>query len=162
MASRPDKNPGQYKTSANRAGSTEFVRPELVSGTLRAGFDIAGQLDSPFSRAAYMMFLIAEVHPFTDGNGRIARIMMNAELDAGGEVRIIIPTVYRDNYLSALRAGTFGPHFGALIAMLRFAQRYTARVDFSNRQTAETDLQRTHAFRDSSEAESAGVRLTLP
>ena len=29
-----------------------------------------------------MMFLVSEVHPFVDGNGRIARIMMNAELVA--------------------------------------------------------------------------------
>jgi len=27
-----------------------------------------------------MMFLVSEVHPFLDGNGRIARVMMNAEL----------------------------------------------------------------------------------
>ena len=35
-----------------------------------------------------MMFLIAEVHPFADGNRRTARIMMNAELAAAGEERI--------------------------------------------------------------------------
>ena len=27
-----------------------------------------------------MQFLISEVHPFDDGNGRLSRIMMNAEL----------------------------------------------------------------------------------
>ena len=35
-----------------------------------------------------MMFLVSEVHPFADGNGRAARIMMNAELVAAGEVVI--------------------------------------------------------------------------
>lgn len=162
MASRPDKTLGEYKQRANRVGVTEFVAPELVVGTLRRGFEIAAQLGAPFSRAAYMMFLIAEVHPFADGNGRMARVMMNAELEAGAEVRILIPTVYRNNYLSALRAATHGTQFGALIAMLAFAQRYTARVDFSNRATAEADLQRTHAFREPNEAESAGVHLILP
>ena len=49
------------------------------------------------------MFVIAEVYPFLDGNGRIARIFMNAELDACGLCRIIIPTVYREDYLLALR-----------------------------------------------------------
>ena len=34
-----------------------------------------------------MMFLVAEVHPFADGNGRVARVMMNAELIAGGQQR---------------------------------------------------------------------------
>ena len=36
-------------------------------------------LDDPIARAIYMMFLVSEVHPFDDGNGRMARIMMNAE-----------------------------------------------------------------------------------
>jgi hypothetical protein len=40
-------------------------------------------LDHPFKRAAFMLFLISEVHPFIDGNGRVARVMMNAELVAG-------------------------------------------------------------------------------
>ena len=53
--------------------------------------------------ALYMMFLVSEVHPFDDGNGRIARIMMNAELVRGGSSKIIIPTVYRDDYMLALR-----------------------------------------------------------
>jgi Fic family protein len=42
--------------------------------------------------------------PFADGNGRVARIMMNAELVAAGESRIIVPTIYRNNYLMALTA----------------------------------------------------------
>ena len=33
------------------------------------------------------MFLISEVHPFDDGNGRIARVMMNAELVSAADVR---------------------------------------------------------------------------
>jgi Fic family protein len=38
--------------------------------------------------------MISEVHPFMDGNGRISRIMMNAELTAAGMPKIIIPTHY--------------------------------------------------------------------
>jgi Fic family protein len=51
-----------------------------------------------------MMFLVSEVHPFVDGNGRLARIMMNSELVAQDEQRIVIPTVFRNNYISALKA----------------------------------------------------------
>ena len=39
-----------------------------------------------------------------DGNGRVARVMMNAELAAAQQVRVLIPIVYRSNYISALRA----------------------------------------------------------
>lgn len=162
MRSRPDKGPGTYKTRPNRAGSSHFVAPELVVGTLRRGFEVMAALTSPFQRAVYMMFLISEVHPFGDGNGRVARIMMNAELVTAGEVRIIIPTVYRENYLAGLRAATRTGNYAALADTLSFARRYTAQVDFSSRDAAELDLTRTHALRDAREAEDAGLRLLLP
>ena len=162
MAGRPDKRPGEFKHRSNRAGSTEFVAPGLVEGTLRRGFELAAELADPFQRAMYTMFLVAEVHPFLDGNGRVARIAMNAELSAGGLVRIIIPTVLRLNYISALKAATLHGKFDALLAVGEFAQRYTARIDFSTLASAETSLTDTHALRDPHEAEQAGVRLVLP
>jgi Fic family protein len=162
MGGRPDKQPGSFKTMANRAGTTEFVAPDLVEGTLRLGFDAASGLLEPFARAVYLMFLVAEVHPFADGNGRIARIMMNAELAAAGEVRAVIPIVYRANYLSALKGATHNGNYRALIRTLSYARKYTARVNFTSRETAEADLRRTNAFVDSLEADASGLRLELP
>ena len=109
-----------------------------------------------------MMFLVAEVHPFTDGNGRMARVMMNAELVSAAQVRIIIPTVYRLNYLAALKGATHNDQFMPLVATLRFAQRYTARVDFTDRVTADRDLASTNALRDPQDSEDYGARLVLP
>jgi hypothetical protein len=43
-----------------------------------------------------------------------------------------------------------------------FAQRYTARIDFTDRARAEPELAATNAFRDANEAETSGVRLQLP
>jgi len=54
--------------------------------------------------------------------------MMNAELVAGGEERIIIPTFYRANYLSALKALSQTNVPEPLIRTLGFAQRWTAAV----------------------------------
>ncbi|MHB1510094.1 MAG: Fic family protein [Acidimicrobiales bacterium] len=165
LDSRPDKTPGQFKTRNNRAGGTLFLNWDLVPGTLHKGFDAGRHLRSPFDGAVFLLFLlflIAEVHPFADGNGRIARIMMNAELATAGEVKIIVPTVYRNNYLSALRGATHNSSFSALRAMLAFAWRWTARVNFTDRTQAEADLMRTNATRDSNEADQSGVRLELP
>lgn len=103
LAGRPDLNPGHFKDRNNRAGSTEFVDAQKVMGTLEAGFNLYAALTSPFAKAIYMMFMISEVHPFTDGNGRISRIMMNAEFSRAGESHIIVPTVYREDYLLSLR-----------------------------------------------------------
>jgi hypothetical protein len=162
LGARPDRLPGRFKELDNRAGGTDFVASDLVEGTLRAGLDIGADVDDAFARAVYAMFLVTEVHPFADGNGRIARVMMNAELAAAGQSRIIIPTVYRNNYVLALRGATHNGHFEGMLSMLGFAQRYTARVDFTDRPRAEADLRRTNAFRDPVEADNAGIRLELP
>jgi hypothetical protein len=162
MEGRPDKSPGRFKADPNRAGSTLFVAPELVEGTLAKGFEIYRGLTSPLHRAMFMMFLVSEIHPFADGNGRAARIMMNAELVAAGENRIVVPTVYHNNYLMALKALSQNGITGALVRALDFAQRYTAAVDFSELDRARFILERTHAFADPNEADAAGVRLVLP
>lgn len=148
MAGRPETHPGQFKVDPNRAGASEFVAPTLVEGTLRAGFDRLASLDTAWERSVYMMFLVSEVHPFNDGNGRIARIMMNAELVAGGQARMIIPTVYRDDYLGALRRLTRNDDPSILIKALRFAHDYTAAVDYSSIRVATEQLSATNAFND--------------
>ena len=109
-----------------------------------------------------MMFLVSEVHPFADGNGRAARIMMNAELVAAGENRIMVPTIYRNNYLMALKALSQNGITGAIVRTMDFAQRYTAAVDFTELERARFILDRTHAFTDPNEADAAGVRSLLP
>lgn len=162
MEGRPDQGPGRLKAEPNRAGSTVFVAPALVEGTLAKGFEVYRALTSPLHRAIFMMFLVSEVHPFADGNGRIARVMMNAELVAAGENRIIVPTIYRNNYMIALKALSQNGITGALIRTMDFAQRYTAAIDFTDLSGARLMLDRTHAFVDSNEADSAGVRLILP
>lgn len=80
MAARPDRDPGMFKMKNNHAGDTHFVDYTLVRGTLMKGFEYYQALESPFARALFILFMISEVHPFNDGNGRISRIMMNAEL----------------------------------------------------------------------------------
>jgi hypothetical protein len=162
MEGRPDRGPGSFKADPNRAGSTFFVAPELLKGTLAKGFEIYRGLTTPLHRAIFMMFLVSEVHPFADGNGRAARIMMNAELVAAGENRIIVPTVYRNNYLMTLKALSQNGITAALVRTMDFAQRYTAAVDFAELDRARFILDRTHAFTDPNQADMAGLRLTLP
>jgi hypothetical protein len=162
MQGRPEMKPGEFKSVQNKAGSTFFVAPELVEGTLKQGFKWFMGLDTPFQRAVFMMFLISEVHPFADGNGRCARVMMNCELAAGDQARIIIPTVYRNNYLASLKTISHHGKVEALIRVLDFAQNYTSLIDWSSFKKAQKMLQLTHAFEDPNTAEVLGVRLILP
>lgn len=157
MEARPDKNPGVFKTMTNRAGNTVFVAPDLVTGTLEKGFAFLQGLGEPFQRAVFMMLLVSEVHPFADGNGRAARIMMNAELVAGGQERIIIPTSYRTDYLGALKALSHNGHATPLIRMLDYAQQYTHAIDWRGLDGTRRVLEQTGAF-----AEGEDAKLRLP
>lgn len=132
IESRKDKNPGEFKMQANRAGQTLFVNPERVAGTLIKGFEIIMSASLPANRAALAMFVTAEVHPFDDGNGRSARIAMNHFLTNAGLTRIIIPTVYRDDYLSTLKAMTNG-NPAPLGRMLARAARFSRWLDTSSK-----------------------------
>ena len=88
--------------------------------------------------------------------------MMNTELVAAGENRIIVPTVRRNNYLMALKVLSQHRVTGALVRAMDFAQRYTAAVDFSDFERARSILEKTHVFADPNEAHAAGIRLLLP
>jgi len=143
MKERPDKRPGDFKTKANKVGNTYFVMPDEVVGTLHQGFDIYQTLTDGMEKALFIQFLISEVHPFDDGNGRLSRIMMNAELVKTEIFKIMIPTVHRDNYLNGLRLASRDGNFYIFCKMLDQAQAYTASVNWKNygdaREKIETD-----------------------
>jgi hypothetical protein len=158
LEGRPDKRPGQYKLRPNIAGLTRFVEPALVRGTLRQGFELYRGLVNPFARALAMMFFVLEVHPFDDGNGRIARAMMNAELVASGQVRIIIPSVFRNEYLSGLKRMTNERDPVVFVKQMQYVQDFISRIDFSNKDDAIEKLRGCNAFA----APADNIRLKMP
>lgn len=148
MSARPEKMPGQFKEETNRFGHFIFVDPTLVKGTFIKAFDFYKNLRPGIARAIFMMFIIAEIHPFLDGNGRIARVMMNAELESADECRIIIPTVFREDYLLALRRLSKSNDPKPYIKMLLRAQEFSASIDFSDYQSSIQQLEKCGAFLD--------------
>jgi hypothetical protein len=149
MQQRADKKPGEWKDKTNQAGSTYFVVPELVPGTLREGFARIEALAHPLARAIMTMFVVTEVHPFLDGNGRTARLAMNCVLSAEGSSRIIIPTVYREDYLLPLKALSHNREALPLVASLSRIQRWSAAFDYARpRSEVRENLARCNAFQE--------------
>ncbi|MEX2195562.1 MAG: Fic family protein [Thermoleophilaceae bacterium] len=159
LSERPDVGPGQFKLEPNRAGSTYFVEPQLVEGTLREGFRCYDSLPAGFHRAVFAMFLVSEVHPFADGNGRIARILMNSELTAAGKQRILVPIASRYDYLNAVRAMTHNSNASSYVRVMAGLQSRSAEGDFANRAAAELWLHRQGAFRDPAEEQGIDARM---
>lgn len=92
------------------------------------------------------MFMISEVHPFLDGNGRIARVMMNAEMTSKGFSKIIIPTVYREDYMGALKKLTKQREGDAYIRMLLRAWEFSSNVYDESLDNMEKYLKDCNAF----------------
>lgn len=159
MGGRPEALPGEYKTRDNRAGLTEFVRHDLVEGTLREGFAPLTTLPDGLPRAIYAAFLVAEVHPFTDGNGRVARLVMNAYLSAAHHERVMIPLVYRNEYLTALRALTRNDQPAPLLKVMDRAQRWVTTLPWTDRQALQSALHATNALVPPDEGERANLHL---
>lgn len=160
LSARTSKNPGQFKDKNNRAGETHFVDYTLVKGTLIKAFDYYQALQESFAKAAYIMFIISEIHPFLDGNGRIARVMMNAELVKANQTRIIIPTVYREDYVGALRKLTRTDDSKVYIKMLQRAQEFSSTLIGNNMDKLEDQINRSNAFKESDE-EKLNIITTL-
>lgn len=159
MGGRPEKRPGEFKTEDNRAGDTRFVAWEQVEGTLRAGFTLRDTLDTAWERAVYVAFVVAEVHPFDDGNGRVARAMMNAELAVADQSRIIVPTVFRLDYLDGLRGLSRRGDPSVFIKAMRYAHDFTHSIDFHDYDDAKARLTLANAFH---EPDSPSRLLVLP
>ena len=161
MRGRPDKSPGRLKTRPNRAGDHLFVEPSYVVGTLFEGWHCMSRLDDPFDRALLTMFVVAEVHPFEDGNGRMARLASNRMLSQHEVSRLIVPTVYRYDYLRGLRGLSTVVATDSYVAIMEFAHRWTANVDWSTIDSAMADLHSSHALLSPDDADN-GLGLRFP
>lgn len=149
MTARPEVSPGEFKVARNAAGNTMFVEPRLVQGTLREAGPLLRDVDAGMPRALLAMFIVSEVHPFNDGNGRLARLVMNSELSAAGEARIIVPTLFHEAYLDCLRELTRAARAGPYLDVMMNIQRWTAAFSYDDLDVTIDLMKRCNAFEKS-------------
>ena len=53
-------------------------------------------------------FLFVYIHPYTDGNGRVGRLLMNVMMAAGGYPWTVVPLERREAYMAALEQASVG------------------------------------------------------
>ena len=85
----------------------------------------------PVEYAALLHMGLVTIHPFIDGNGRTARLLMNLALLQQGYPITIIPPVLRNDYMAAVRAGNTGdaaPFINLLSSMVWESQREYLRL----------------------------------
>ncbi len=127
------KAAGQYRTKEVVITSSRY--PVAAPGTIATEMQKLKQWMKqrssyhPVAFAAELHRRFVYIHPFEDGNGRTARLLMNAALMQAGYEIAVIPPICRADYIHALEIGRKDPqHFTEFIAEREWeAQKDMAR-----------------------------------
>ncbi len=152
--------PGQFKTQRNHVVTATgevhyYARPEEVPALMQDLVDWAretmeqaeaGDLH-PIPFAADLHHRFAAIHPFDDGNGRMARLLMNLVLMRTGYVPAVIRQDRRPAYYGAL-AEADGGELGPLVQFV--SEELAATLDLFLR-----------ALRGEADPDSFGHRVAL-
>lgn len=101
------------------------MSPEAVRDCMPVFFDLLKAEDDPTVRIVLGHFIFVFIHPFLDGNGRIARFLMNVMLAAAGQPWTVIKLEQRAAYMAALETASVKEDirpFAAFLAETRAAQ----------------------------------------
>src|SRR3989475_716336 len=93
-----------YRNTPVFLRGSRYVPPrwEAVRDAMPAFFDLLEKEPEPAVRAVLGHWLFGYIHPYSDGNGRMARFLMNVMLASGGYPWTVIRIRDRKSYLSAL------------------------------------------------------------
>jgi len=93
-----------YRNSQVYIRHSKHVPPQYtaVRDVMPAFFDLLREEEEPSVRVVLGHFLFVYIHPYSDGNGRIGRFLMNLMLASGGYPWTVVPVEKRKEYMAAL------------------------------------------------------------
>ena len=103
-----ENNAGKYRKVQVFVSGTDhaFPKPEVVSTLMK---DFIKNIQTrrknlhPIALAAWLHYQFVNLHPFVDGNGRVARLLMNLALLRSGYVITVIPPTIRSRYIDIVK-----------------------------------------------------------
>ena len=106
--------------------TSRYVPPrwETISDAMQTLFDLLESETEPAVRAVLGHWLFGYIHPYMDGNGRMARFLMNAMLASGGYPWTVVRVEDRARYLAALDSASINLNIEPFAALL--AERMAA------------------------------------
>lgn len=102
-----DTNAGRLRTVPIRvAGSMSiFPNPVKVPELMASLVEWLANVESAPKKSVDAHYRLVSIHPFTDGNGRVARLLMNAILMQNDYPPLVIPKESRRAYVTSLEKG---------------------------------------------------------
>lgn len=123
---------GAYKTDPNHVqladGSFHAYAPvgEVAEEVRRLVVELQGEAFAaahPVLQAAYAHHAFTSIHPFADGNGRVARLLASTYLLRAASIPLWVETTDRSPYLDALAAADRGDHAAFVTLLERISLR---------------------------------------
>ena len=131
LADIAPRSAGRFRTDRVLIKGTRFIPPgshkfaELIPTMLELA-NLTGM--HPVLQAAELHYNFVAIHPFADGNGRTARLLMNHHLLRHGYPHTIIEVENRAQYLTALDEANVGRCEKFAIFVLQSAERSIQRI----------------------------------
>lgn len=116
-----DENAGVYRNQNVTISGAEHTPPDHLLLNEQMTNLVAQHLGSelhPVERAARLHVDFVKVHPFVDGNGRTARLLMNFELLSSGYLPVVIKVANRLAYYEALDEAHTKDDYSAFISLV--------------------------------------------
>lgn len=123
-----DDNAGVYRRHNVTIAGARHVPPDVLlvpeqMAALMQWYDTEAAALHPVDRATRLHVDFVKIHPFVDGNGRTARLLLNLELMKAGFPAIVLPVTRRLAYYQALDTAHVEGDMAPFIALVRQAMR---------------------------------------
>jgi len=99
-----------YRTNQVYISQSQHVplNKDAVRDAMPILFELLENEKNPGVRAVLGHFIFVYIHPYMDGNGRMARFLMNLMLASGGYPWTVIPVEERKTYMDSLEKSSVG------------------------------------------------------
>jgi hypothetical protein len=91
---------------------------DAVRDAMPAFFGLLHEEKDPAVRVVLGHFVFVYIHPYMDGNGRMARFLMNLMMASGGYPWTVIPVGDRKTYMETLEKASVGENIGPFAGFL--------------------------------------------
>lgn len=101
--------------------NSQYVPPpkDAVLDCMGAFFELLKKEEDAGVRAVLGHFMFVYIHPYSDGNGRIGRFMMNVMMASGGYPWTIIRLKKREQYMAALEKASVQSSIKSFVQFIR-------------------------------------------
>lgn len=125
-----------YRKDAVYLRTSRYVPPrwEAVIDAMATVFELLSGESEPSVKAVLGHWLLGYIHPYPDGNGRIARFLMNAMLASGGYPWTVIRISDRELYLTALDRASIDQEIGPFARFVAERVRWSKSSRFGTNQ----------------------------